>query len=276
MAYITAVSNQKGGVGKTTTAVNLAASLAALEKNTLLIDMDPQANATSGVGVYEPSVTIYDGLLGEKTLEEMVVPTTMQFLSILPASADLVGFEIEGLELEDRQNRLKMLLTTHLDNYDHVVIDCPPSLSLLTLNALCAANGVLVPMQAEYYALEGLSRLTQTIERIKESFNPQLALDGIVLTMFDKRTSLATQVENEVSQHFGSKLLETKIPRNVRLSEAPSFGKPIILYDIRSVGAQSYIQLANEYDYKIQQKGKNHERNQTSGSRDLNSYSHSA
>ncbi|MCB0271717.1 MAG: ParA family protein [Bdellovibrionales bacterium] len=276
-AYVTAISNQKGGVGKTTTAINLAASLGGLEKKTLLVDMDPQANATSGCGVYGLAAdhpTVYEGLLSQASAVEIIVPTETPFLDLMPAKADLVGFEVEGLDLENRHAKLLHLLLQVRDKYDHIIIDCPPSLSLLTLNALCAAQGVLVPLQTEYYALEGLTRLTNTISRIQQSLNPTLELIGILLTMYDKRTSLSWQVEQEVVKHFESKLFQTRIPRNVRLSEAPSFGKPIIMYDICSKGAQSYIQCAHEFDFLIQQKQKeiNHDRKQTTGSRDRNTY----
>lgn len=271
-AYITAISNQKGGVGKTTTAINLSASMGGLEKKTLLIDMDPQANATSGVGVYDLSEdhpTVYQGLIGTSSAQEIITTTEVPNLDLMPASAELVGFEVEGLNLEHRQDRLKTLLAPILDQYDHIIIDCPPSLSLLTLNALCAANGVMVPLQAEYYALEGLSRLHQTIDRIKQAYNPSLKMVGILLTMVDKRTSLSWQVEQEVQTHFADILFETKIPRNVRLSEAPSFGKPIILYDICSKGAQAYIQCAHEFDYKIKTQGKTYDEQSTwTGHRD--------
>lgn len=275
--HITAISNQKGGVGKTTTAINLAASLGALEKKTLLIDMDPQANASSGVGVFdikENQPTVYEGLIGHANAKDIIVTTDVPNLDLMPATADLVGFEVEGLQLEDRQDRLNQLLKPVLENYAYIIIDCPPSLSLLTLNALCASHGVLVPLQAEFYALEGLSRLTGTIQRIKQAFNPRLQLEGILLTMYDRRTSLSWQVQQEVATHFEKQLFETKIPRNVRLSEAPSFGKPIMLYDITSKGAQSYIQCASEYDFKVQQKNKGtqDDRKQTFGSRDLNTH----
>lgn len=249
MAKIITISNQKGGVGKTTTSVNLAASLGALEKKILLVDLDPQGNASSGVGIHlEPEATqIYHALLSEKTMQEVILPTNVPFVSLAPSSGDLIGFEIEGIELENREQCLKKALATVADQFDYIIIDCPPSLGLLTVNALTAANHVIVPLQSEYYALEGLSRLLQTIELIQQSVNPELSLEGIVLTMFDSRNSLSHQVANEVKEHFPEKLWETRIPRNVRLSEAPSFGKPVLLYDVRSTGATSYLNLAREF-----------------------------
>lgn len=249
MSKIITISNQKGGVGKTTTSVNLAASLGALEKKILLVDLDPQGNASSGVGIHlEPEQPqIYHALLGEKTLQDVLVQTQVPFVTLAPSSSDLIGFEIEGIDIENREQCLKKALATVADQYDYIIIDCPPSLGLLTVNALTAANHVIVPLQSEYYALEGLSRLLQTIELIQQSVNPDLTLEGIVLTMFDSRNSLSHQVANEVKEHFPEKLWETRIPRNVRLSEAPSFGKPVLLYDVRSTGATSYLNLAREF-----------------------------
>jgi chromosome partitioning protein len=241
-----AVANQKGGVGKTTTAVNLAASLAAAEHSCLLVDLDPQGNATSAFGVDGESPHIYEALLGEVPLLEAVRTTELDFLHVVPSGTDLVGAEIELVDVEARELRLRRALAPAAALYDYVVIDCPPSLGLLTLNALTAADAVLIPLQAEYYALEGLARLTQTLSRVRQALNPDLELEGIVLTMFDRRANLARQVADEVREHFGERVYETVIPRNVRLSEAPSHGKPILLYDVRSAGAVSYLRLAEE------------------------------
>lgn len=273
MGQIVAISNQKGGVGKTTTAINLGASLGACEKKVLLVDMDPQANSTAGLGISNPEVLekqVYQVLLGEKKIQDCLFPTESPNLFVLPASSDLIGFEVEGLELENREFRLKSALLEIQDQFDVVLMDCPPSLGLLTINSLVAANGVLVPLQAEYFALEGLARLMETIELVSQRLNPQLSIEGIVLTMFDGRNNLSHQVAKEVEQHFGSKVWLTRIPRNVRLSEAPSFGKPILTYDIRSVGAQSYLALAEEFLKRSNlKKGGIHDRAQSTGARDL-------
>lgn len=266
MGKTIAVVNQKGGVGKTTTSVNLAASLAALEKKCLVIDLDPQANATSGMGMQEFNQDdghIYHVIIGQKTLAEVTKPTLIPFLFAAPSTADLIGFEVEAIDMPGREHKLKEAIALIKNDYDYIFIDCPPALSLLTINALAAADSVLVPLQAEYYALEGLSRLMETIELVKAEINPSLILEGIVLTMFDVRNNLSHQVEEEVSKHFQDKLWKTKIPRNIRLSEAPSFGKPIITYDIRSVGAQSYLALAEEMILK----GDTHEQRTTSSAR---------
>lgn len=248
MTRILSISNQKGGVGKTTTAVNLAASLAAAERRTLLIDLDPQGNAGSGLGVIRDSVehSIYDALVGERALDEVVRPTEFAYLDLAPASRDLVGAEIELVGAERREFRLRDALAAAVGEYDYVIIDCPPSLGLLTLNSLTACDSVLIPLQCEYYAMEGLSALLSTIELVRETLNPALSIEGILLTMFDRRTSLAAQVAREVRGFFGGQVFESVIPRNVRLSECPSFGKPILLYDIESAGAQGYLGLARE------------------------------
>ena len=235
-------------MGKTTTAINVAAGLALAEKKTLLIDLDPQGNATTGLGVSKKEVahTIYHVLLEGVPLAQAMLATDLKFLSIVPSDIDLVGAEIELVTSDDRERRLKRALGSIPSQYDYIVIDCPPSLSLLTLNALAAADSALVPLQCEYYAMEGLAHILRTITLVRERLNPGLKVEGIVLTMYDGRTSLAAQVKAEVQQHLGGQVLTTIIPRNVRLTEAPSHGKPIMLYDLRSSGATAYLELTKE------------------------------
>jgi chromosome partitioning protein len=254
MARVIAVANQKGGVGKTTTAINLAASFAAAEVKCLLVDCDPQSNSTSGVGLpRDPDrLCTYHLLMEEAVASQAVLPTELEGLSLIPSHKNLIGANIELVGAEGREFRLRNALESVRGSYDFIVLDCPPALDLLTLNSLVAADSVLIPMQAEYFALEGVSELLDTVERLRQSFNPTLEIEGVVLTMYDDRTNLAQQVTQELRRFFGDKLLSTNIPRNVRLAEAPSYGKPALLYDVRSRGAESYIRLAKEIMDRMQ------------------------
>ncbi len=248
MGKIIAIANQKGGVGKTTTAINLASCLAAAEYRTCLIDMDPQANSTSGLGVEKNKVetSIYDVLIGAKQLHEIITKTDLDYLDLAPSSISLVGAEVELVSMFSRETRLKSALAEVADLYSYIIVDCPPSLGLLTINALTAADSLIIPIQCEYYALEGLGQLMNTVKLVQEHLNPKLELEGVLLTMYDSRLNLSRQVSEEVRKHFQNKVYKTVIPRNVRLSEAPSFGKPIILYDILSAGAENYMSLTQE------------------------------
>ena len=249
MPKIIAVANQKGGVGKTTTSINLAAGLAWIhKKKVLLIDLDPQSNASSGIGITlkKENPSIYDVLLGSQSIEKVIMPTEIEGLSALPASPDLAGAEIELVPLKNREKRLFPILNGAFKSYDFIIIDCPPSLGLLTLNALSIANSVLIPMQCEYYALQGLRHLLKTLKLVKQSLNPALTVEGILLTMYDGRTLLMAQVKDQILRYFKDYLLDTVIPRNIRLSEAPSYGKPVFLYADQCKGADCYAELAKE------------------------------
>jgi len=248
VAKIIAVANQKGGVGKTTTTINLGASLAANELRVLLVDSDPQGNATTGVGISKETLpgTTYDVLVSELAVKDAVQKTEFEGLSVLPADKNLVGANIELVDVENREYRLKNALHEVRDDYDFILIDCPPALDLLTMNAMVAADSVLVPIQCEFFALEGISQLMDTMEGIREGFQHPIQLEGVLLTMFDDRTNLTRQVANDLREFFGKDVFETEIPRSIRLAEAPSFGQPVLSYDMRSKGSESYIKLAKE------------------------------
>jgi len=248
MGKVITIVNQKGGVGKTTTAINLAASLALAEKDILIIDTDPQGNSTSGLGIARDSLgkSLYDVYSGKCEISDALQATPVEHLRVLPSTIDLLGVEVELVGRDDRERILAKAIDSVRENFRYIFIDCPPSLGLLTLNALVAADSVIIPVQCEYYALEGLSLLTRTLRQVRSSFRPEIEIEGILLTMFDSRNNLAAEVAGEVRKHFGDKVYNTVIPRNVTLGEAPSFGKPVVLYDIHSKGAQSYLALAKE------------------------------
>ncbi len=248
MTQIISIANQKGGVGKTTTAINLSAALAKIGKRVLLVDCDSQANATTGMGIDKPSLenSLYQGMIGEADIDELILPTVLPKLMMIPANIDLIGFEIEMVSAKGREKQLKNLLGQTEDRFDYIIIDCPPALSLLTLNAFTASHSVLIPLQSEFYALEGLGQLLNTIKRVKSSFNPGLKIKGILLTMYDRRTNLSQNVVEDAKKYFKDLVFKTKIPRNVKLGEAPSYGLPVILYDKQSQGSKSYVAFARE------------------------------
>lgn len=246
MGKVIAVANQKGGVGKTTTAINLAASIAVNEKKVLLIDLDPQANSTSGLGFEKNNRGVYDLLINLEQADELILNTQLVHLDLIPSNIDLVGAEVELVNIENREKVLALGIRSIRSKYDFIIIDCPPSLGLLTLNGLTAADSVIIPVQCEYFALEGLGQLLNTINIVKKHFNPHLEIEGVLLTMFDTRLRLSHQVADEVRKYFGEKVYKTVITRNVKLSEAPSYGRPVILYDAQALGSQNYLQLADE------------------------------
>ena len=256
MSRVIAIANQKGGVGKTTTAVNLAASLAIAERKTLLIDADPQGNSTSGVGIERDRIrhSLYDALIDGAALTKSLFPHVhFPYLDVVPATQDLVGAELELVNQRSRETRMRDALQDVRGEYAYIIIDCPPSLGLITLNMLTAADSVIIPIQCEYYALEGLSQLLNTVKLVQRNFNPALAIEGVLLTMYDARLNLCKQVAEEAKEYFGGRMFNVTIPRNVRLAEAPSFGKPIVLYDVQSVGAKSYLAVAQELIHRVEQ-----------------------
>lgn len=271
MSRILAVANQKGGVGKTTTAVNLAASLAVAELRTLLVDLDPQGNSTSAFGVEKMTLGqhAYQALIDGVPLESIMVATELEMLQLIPTGPDLAGAEVELVSVVAREQRLKKALAPIRASFDYIIIDCPPSLGLLTLNALTAADAVIIPLQCEYYAMEGVGHLLSTIELVRTHLNPSLAIDGIVLTMHDRRNKLSLQVEAEATGYFGRQVFETRIPRNVRLSESPSFGKPAILYDVTAPGTKAYLQLASELIDRYARGNSSAKRDATHSSKDM-------